>query len=106
MFSARAAIMAARKRGFMSGSGRPTLADTVISRASLPNSLDFTASCRPLRCMIFLNCECPAIARFPVFPERHCKQQRDEAIGPGLLRGAYHRAGHFGPDPLARNDAL
>jgi hypothetical protein len=23
---------------------------------------------------------------------------------PGLLRGACHRAGHFGPDPLARND--
>ena len=22
----------------------------------------------------------------------------------GLLRGACHRAGHFGPDPLARND--
>jgi hypothetical protein len=24
----------------------------------------------------------------------------------GLLRGACHRAGHFGPDPLARNDDL
>src|ERR1700689_432119 len=24
--------------------------------------------------------------------------------GTGLLRGACHRAGHFGPDPLARND--
>ena len=24
---------------------------------------------------------------------------------PGLLRGVYHRAGHFGPDPLARDDA-
>ena len=23
-----------------------------------------------------------------------------------MLRGAGHRAGHFGPDPLARNDAL
>ena len=22
----------------------------------------------------------------------------------GLLRGAFHRAGHFGPDPLTRND--
>jgi hypothetical protein len=22
----------------------------------------------------------------------------------GLLRGVYHRADHFGPDPLARND--
>src|ERR1700758_2911037 len=61
MFSARAAMMAARRRGFMAGSGIPNLAATVISRASLLNSLDFAASCRPLRCMMFLNCECPAI---------------------------------------------
>src|ERR1700758_5660188 len=61
MFSARAARIAARRRGFMAGSGNPSFAETVISRASLPNSLDFTASCRPLRCMMFLNCECPAI---------------------------------------------
>jgi hypothetical protein len=27
----------------------------------LPNNFDFTASCRPLRCMMFLNCECPAM---------------------------------------------
>src|SRR5215471_11310519 len=67
MFSARAAIMAARSRGFIAGSGRPILAATVISRASLLNSLDFTASCRPLRCMMFLNCECPAIASFLMF---------------------------------------
>src|ERR1700683_2461898 len=104
MFSARAAMIAARSRGFIAGAGRPILADTVISRASLPNSLDFTASCRPLRCMMFLNCECPAIARFPVLPEHHCEEPtdparsgrpddrlRDEAIhpvpkGPGLLR--------------------
>src|SRR6266436_3267857 len=53
---------AARRRGFIAGSGMPSLADTVISRASLPNSLDFTLSCRPLRCMMFLNWECPAMA--------------------------------------------
>src|SRR5262249_45474587 len=35
------------------------------SRASLLNSFDFTASCRPLRCMMFLNCECPAIVSVP-----------------------------------------
>src|SRR6266849_8364233 len=64
MFSARAAMMAARSRGFIAGSGMPSLAATVISRASLLNSLDFTASCRPLRCMMFLNCECPAIGAF------------------------------------------
>ena len=28
------------------------------------------------------------------------------AADPHLARGACHRAGHFGPDPLARNDAL
>src|SRR5205085_12532367 len=56
-----AAVMAARKPARIPGSGRPSLAATVISRASLLNSLDLTASCRPLRCMIFLNCECPAM---------------------------------------------
>ena len=40
---------------------------------------------------------------------RHCEEPSDEAIQDrrrrtGLLRGACHRAGHFGPDPLARND--
>src|SRR5881397_2083043 len=60
MLSARAARIAARRRGFMSGSGRPILADTVISRASLPNTFDLMASCRPLRCMMFLNWEWPA----------------------------------------------
>jgi hypothetical protein len=57
MFSARAASIAARRRGFMAGSGKPILAETVISRASFPNSLDLTLSCRPLRCMMFLNWE-------------------------------------------------
>jgi len=57
----RAAITAARSRGFIAGSGVPSLAATVISRANLPNSLDFWASCRPLRCMMFLNWECPAM---------------------------------------------
>src|ERR1700731_824693 len=61
MFSARAAMMAARSRGFIAGSGVPSLAATVTSRASLPNNFDFAASCRPLRCMMFLNCEWPAI---------------------------------------------
>ena len=61
MFSARAACMASRSRAFMSGSGRPPLAATVISRASLANSLARAASCRPLRCMMFLNCEWPAM---------------------------------------------
>ena len=40
----------------------PILAATVISRASLENIFDRTASWRPLRCMMFLNCEWPAMA--------------------------------------------
>src|SRR5438128_12457530 len=61
MFSARAATTAARSRGFIAGSGVPSLAATVISRASLPKSFDFWASWRPLRCMMFLNWEWPAM---------------------------------------------
>src|SRR5277367_57367 len=61
MFSWRAEMIAARNRAFIAGSGWPSLAATVISRASLPNSFDFWASCRPLRCMMFLNWEWPAM---------------------------------------------
>src|ERR1700748_670694 len=61
MFSCRAATTAARSRGFIAGSGVPSLAETVISRASLLKSFDFWASCRPLRCMMFLNWEWPAM---------------------------------------------
>jgi hypothetical protein len=53
--------IASRKRGFIAGSGAPILAATVISRASLENIFERTASCRPLRCMMFLNCEWPAM---------------------------------------------
>src|SRR2546429_170567 len=69
MFSWRAAITAARSRGFMAGSGVPSLAATVISRASLPNSFDFWASCLPLRCMMFLNWEWPAMQVSWIRPE-------------------------------------
>src|SRR6476469_5695012 len=61
MFSWRAEMIAARSRAFIAGSGWPILAATVISRASLENSFDFCASCRPLRCMMFLNWEWPAM---------------------------------------------
>src|SRR5882762_9621018 len=67
MFSWRAEMIAARSRAFIEGSGWPILAATVISRASLLNSLDFWASCRPLRCMMFLNWECPAIRSLSEF---------------------------------------
>src|SRR5437588_9414660 len=61
MFWARAARMAARSRGLCAGSGRPCFAATVISRASLENSLERSLSCRPLRNMMFLYCEWPAM---------------------------------------------
>jgi hypothetical protein len=38
--------------------------------------------------------------------DRRCVKRSDKAIdwrGHRSLRGACHRAGHFGPDPLARN---
>src|SRR3954468_22427518 len=56
-----ALFTARRRRAFMLGSGRPALAATVISRESLENSLDRALSARPLRCMMFLNLECPAM---------------------------------------------
>src|SRR5688572_24459614 len=62
MFSARAAWMARRRRGFMSGSGLPILAATVISRPNLANALARAASARPFLCMMFLNAEWPAMA--------------------------------------------
>jgi len=58
---ARAAITAERSRGFMSGSGTPDLAATVISRESLENIAERFLSCAPLRYMMFLNLEWPAI---------------------------------------------
>src|SRR5947209_18069393 len=61
MFRCRAEMMAAGSRAFIDGSGWPILAATVISRASLENSFDFWASWRPLRCMMFLNWEWPAM---------------------------------------------
>src|SRR6516162_593623 len=62
MFASRAAIVAARRRGLDAGSGEPSRAAVVISRISLVKTFALAASCRPLRCMMFLNCEWPAIA--------------------------------------------
>jgi hypothetical protein len=45
----------------MSGSGMPILAATVISRLSLENIAERFLSCAPLRCMMFLNLEWPAM---------------------------------------------
>ena len=57
----RAAAMAARRRGLAAASGRPWRAETVISRMRRANMRPRLASCAPLRCMIFLNCEWPAM---------------------------------------------
>ena len=45
-----ASLTARRSRGFLSGSGSPILAATVISLESLENSFERAASCLPLRC--------------------------------------------------------
>src|SRR4051812_33561803 len=58
---ALAALTAARRRGFMSGSGVPIFAATVISRLSLEKAADRFLSCAPLRYMMFLYLEWPAI---------------------------------------------
>src|SRR5688572_8854916 len=62
MDCALAAITAARSRAFISGSGRPILAATVISRDSLENRFERFLSCAPLRYMMFLYLEWPAMA--------------------------------------------
>src|SRR3982751_457075 len=58
---ARAAITAARRREFASGSGRPIFAATVISRLSLEKRAERFLSCAPFRYMMFLNLLWPAI---------------------------------------------
>ncbi|MNE21029.1 hypothetical protein D3C80_1141770 [compost metagenome] len=65
--SALALFTARRRRGFIAGSGMPDLAATVISRDRREKSLERTASARPLRCMMFLNFEWPAM----VSPDRN-----------------------------------
>src|ERR1044072_5726227 len=59
---ALAALTAARRRAYMSGSGAPIFAATVISRESLENIAERFLSCAPLRYMMFLYLLCPAIA--------------------------------------------
>src|SRR5262245_29638019 len=62
MFATSAAFTAARRRGFIAGSGMPCLAETVISRISLPKAWARLAPWAALRCMTFLACEWPAMA--------------------------------------------
>ena len=60
---ALASLTASRRRGFLSGSGSPILAATVISFDSFENSFERAASCRPLRCWMLAHLEWPAMAR-------------------------------------------
>src|SRR4051812_10991454 len=62
MLACRAASTAARSRGLEAGSGRPERAAVVSSRISLVKILARFLSCAPLRYMMFLNCEWPAIS--------------------------------------------
>ena len=59
--TALAAFTARRRRGFMSTSGMPILAATVISFASLENIFERNLSCLPLRCWMFAHLEWPAM---------------------------------------------
>src|SRR5438128_3574011 len=80
MLAWRAARTAARSRGLVLGSGRPERAAVVNSRMILVKTLPRFLSCAPLRYMMFLNCEWPAIVAFPLHeqgfsraspPQRH-----------------------------------
>ena len=62
MLATRAATRAERSRGLAAGSGRPVRAAVVNSRISLVKALARFVSCAPLRYMMFLNWEWPAIA--------------------------------------------
>jgi hypothetical protein len=71
-------VIAARSRAFIAGSGRPILAATVISRLSLEKSAERFLSCAPLRCMMFLNLEWPAMGG-PVVPLRAISSRMDSS---------------------------
>src|SRR5215831_10820749 len=101
MFSARAAITAARRRGFMAGSGSPCLAETVISRASLENNFERTASWRPLRCIMFLNCECPAMTRFSAGGDTRLTTVASAGRPISMMRPPYRLLHRPNPGPVA-----
>ncbi len=98
--------MARRSRALAEGSGRPALAATVISRDSLEKILDRILSCFPLRCMMFLNCEWPAmtssdggIAGCLIASGARARQGRLTGIKPGrakLRRSVALRSGNDG----------
>src|SRR5262249_8483962 len=79
MLAARAASTAARSRGLAAGSGKPLRAAVVNSRISLVKTLARFLSCAPLRYMMFLNWEWPAMVtaeRMEVGPGNHSIARR------------------------------
>src|SRR5690349_9110599 len=107
MLATSAAFTAARRRGFIAGSGMPVLAETVISRISLPKAWARLAPWVALRCMTFLACEWPAMAASlsrirgndgsgGLLPApAGAGQARAGAMGPGRAR--LRRHGHPNP---------
>src|ERR1051326_6029902 len=67
MFTARAASIAVRNRGFPPGSPSPALAATVISRMHLAHTADRLLSVAAFLCLICFHLLWPAI----VAPSRH-----------------------------------
>src|SRR4051812_46313104 len=108
MLASRAAIIAARRRGLAPGSGAPRRAAVVISRISLVKIFALAASCRPLRCMMFLNWEWPAIALTTRLSEVFGRLYHF-SCGLGLLetgspkRAAQKKAGAEAPAKKRRN---
>src|SRR5262249_2929827 len=90
MFSARAAMTAARRRGFMAGAGIPLFAAAGVFRAGFSNSLDFVAACRPLRWLMFLDWEWPALgcSSAPLAPRARRKARSAKSWDNGLMSGA------------------
>src|SRR6185295_5956542 len=104
MDCALAALTAARRRAFISGSGAPILAATVISRLSLENIAERFLSCAPLRYMMFLYLLWPAIAAHAfllrlhaALAAAHARFNRRRSL---LLRSGF--APKRAPDPAVR----
>src|SRR5690349_2393398 len=87
---ARAFCTARRRRALNAGSGMPSLAATVISRASLENTFERAASDLPLRCMIFLACEWPAM-RSPLVSEAELNGRAYSQIAAACEAGSERR---------------
>src|SRR5688572_20374606 len=104
--AARALLTASLRRGFMSGSGIPDFAATVISRLSLENAAERFLSCAPLRCMMFLNLEWPAMGSACCWLKGCAALQRPRAseqpLPPADVVPAAELPAHLAVDPDRR----